>query len=99
RLSAQLTGSTGATGGAGYNALDRFLKVWVKGAAANSTDTVTIGILVLGTFTTDAAGNGRLTLRQSDLTIASGSTITVTDSAGNVLVQGSFASAVRGRCA
>lgn len=99
RLSAQLCGASGATGGAGFNALDHFLKVWVKNAVAHTSYTVTLGTLVLGTFTTDAAGNGRLTLMQSDLAIATGSTITVTDSVGIALVQGSFASAARGRCA
>jgi hypothetical protein len=92
KFAATLTGSTVATGSADYNALENWLHVHITGAAANTTYNVTVNNVVVGQLTTNASGAGKLKLTPTGVTIASGSTISISDAAGDpAILQGTFA--------
>ncbi len=112
-LTAQLAGSTAsvtATGSAQYNqgtvngtAMTTF-GVQVHGATPDDTFTVTLAGVDIGTFTTDANGNGGLVVSSSPTgsqlalpanfptTVASGASITLTDTSGSTTLGGSLGS-------
>jgi hypothetical protein len=92
RFTATLAGTTtGVTGTASANALKNKLHVTVSGATANTEYTVSVNGTSVGSFTTNAAGRGRLRVTPSGVTIATGSTITIADADGNTLLSGTFA--------
>lgn len=94
-LSASLSGATGTSGSAYYDANsltgENSLKVRVSSLADNSTYTVQVGGTTVGQITTDADGDGRLSLANLSTTITSGTSITVLNSSGTTVLQGTFA--------
>jgi large repetitive protein len=92
RLTASLTGSSGATGSADFNSLKNQLHLSVQGAAASTTYNVTVNDVVVGQITTNSAGAGKLHVSPIGVTIQAGSTVAVSDTAGNpAILQGTFA--------
>jgi hypothetical protein len=93
-LNASLTGSTGTSGSAqftpGLASGQNAFTLLVNGLTASTTYTVDIGSTSIGTFTTDANGNGSLALTDLTTTITAGATITVVDASGNTVLSGTF---------
>jgi hypothetical protein len=94
RLSASLRGATGTAGTAQYddNATsgENSLRLRVSGLSADSTYTVKIGDTTVGRINTDADGRGWLSESLST-TVSSGSAITILNSKGTSVLQGTFA--------
>jgi hypothetical protein len=91
-FTASLTGATGVTGSADFNTLQNQLKVLITGAAASTTYNVTVNSVIVGQVTTNSSGSGKLRLTPTNVTIQSGSTISVSDTAGDpAILQGTFA--------
>ncbi len=84
-LAGNLTNSSGATGSASFNATTGALKVQVTGAAANSSLAVMVDGATMGTFNTNASGNGQAKL--ANVSVQAGSTIMIGD------LQGTFTQA------
>ena len=77
-FTASLTGATGVSGSAKYNATKNVLHLSVTGAAASTTYNVTVNSTVVGTLTTDSTGAGKFKVTPaSTVTVAAGSTLTV----------------------
>src|SRR5207302_859299 len=75
-FTASLTGATGVSGSAKYNAQKNALHVSITGAAADTTYNVTVNSTVVGQITTNSAGAGKLKVSPaSGVIITSGSTI------------------------
>jgi hypothetical protein len=92
QFTSTLTGATGVTGTAEYNSVRNKLHLSVTGAAANTTYNVTVNDIVVGQFTTNASGTGRFKVTPSGVTVASGSTVSVSDTAGDAaILTGTFA--------
>ena len=81
-FSATLADSNGATGTALFNATTGNLTVSVTKATANTTLSVTVGTTTIGSFLTDASGNGKATFTEAASAIAVGTTIAVGDVTG-----------------
>lgn len=77
--SATLSNATGATGTASYLAGNNSLKISVKGAAVSSTLDIQLDGVSIGTLTTDANGNGKVTLTDLTAVVNANSAITVGD--------------------
>jgi hypothetical protein len=91
RLSADLSGSTDATGRASVQTIKNHLFVRIHGAAANTTYDVSIDGTTVGQITTNGRGSGRLFVSPTAAIVA-GSTISILDSAaGTTLLSGTFA--------
>ncbi|MFT3883708.1 MAG: hypothetical protein QM703_29275 [Gemmatales bacterium] len=80
--SATLSNSTGATGTASYLAGNNSLKISVKGAAASSTLDIQLDGVSIGSLTTDASGNGKVTLTDLTAVVNANSALTVGDLTG-----------------
>jgi hypothetical protein len=80
--SATLSNSTGATGTASYLAGSNSLKIQVKGATASSTLDIQLDGVSIGTLTTDASGNGKVTLTNLTAAVNANSALTVGDLTG-----------------
>jgi hypothetical protein len=92
KFTASLTGSTGVAGSADFNALKSRLFVSITGAAANTTYNVTVDNTVVGQLTTNSSGAGKLHLSLTNVTIQTGSTISIADTLGDAaILQGTFA--------
>jgi hypothetical protein len=92
RFTASLTGATGVTGTSEYNSVRNKLHLSVTGAAADTTYNVTVNGVVVGQLTTNSSGAGRFKGAPSGVTIAAGSTISVSDTLGDpAILQGTFA--------
>jgi hypothetical protein len=92
RFTASLSGATGVTGNANYNSLENQLRVFIRGAAADTTYNVTIDNVVVGQVTTNSSGAGKLHVSPSNVTIKAGSTIAISDTAGDpAILQGALA--------
>ena len=93
KFSATLTGTaTGVSGSTAYNSVRNELNVSIKGAADSTAYNVSINGTVVGQVTTNKHGRGRLYVKPTGVTIASGSTITIADTAGDAaILTGSFA--------
>jgi hypothetical protein len=95
KLSASLTGATGASGTAEFKAGEEsghnHFELTVSGLMASTTYTVDVGGSSIGTFTTDANGTGSLELKDLTTTIMSGSVLTVVDTNNNTVLTGTFA--------
>jgi hypothetical protein len=92
KYTAALTGATGVSGTAEFNALKSRLYVSITGAAANTTYDVMVDSSFLGQFTTNSSGAGKVLLSLTNPTIQTGSTISITDTVGNpAILQGVFA--------
>jgi hypothetical protein len=94
-LSASLTGTAGA-GSARFSSGEDSLRVRVSGLTANATYTVevsngTAAPTTVGQITTDAEGNGRLSVSNLTATITSGTVLTVLDANGTTELTGTFA--------
>jgi hypothetical protein len=103
RLRASLSGTTGS-GHARYHADatagTNSLTVSVSGLSASTTYTIDVGSTAVGQLTTDANGDGSVTLSDVTTTVAAGSVITVVDSTGATVLTGTFAATSgHGRCA
>jgi large repetitive protein len=81
-FSATLTNSSGATGTALFNATTGNLTVSITKAAANTTLSVTVGTTTIGSFLTDASGNGKATFTEAAGAIAVGTTVAAGDVTG-----------------
>ncbi len=81
-FSATLADSSGATGTALFNANTGNLTVSVTKAAANTTLNVTVGTTTIGSFMTDASGNGKATFTAAASAIAVGTTVAAGDVTG-----------------
>ena len=79
---ASLMDSSGASGQANFDSVRGMLMIHVTGATASSSLTVAVGGTTVGTLTTDASGNGTLSVAESSSTITTGTTITVGDLSG-----------------
>lgn len=94
-LSASLSGATGTSGTAHFEANtalgDNSLSVRVSGLTADSTYTVQVGGTTVGQVNTDADGDGWLAMSNVSPTVASGTVLTVLDSTGTTVLQGTFA--------
>jgi hypothetical protein len=96
-LSATLTGTAGASGTvsftsnseSGHNTLD----VQVSGLSDNSTYTVESGTTTVGTITTNANGEGQLSVSDLSPALTSGATITVLDSNQSTVLSGTLQTA------
>jgi hypothetical protein len=92
KFTASLTGMTGVSGTASFNSVKNSLHVSVTGATASTTYDVTVDGTVIGQFTTNSNGHGRLKLSLSGVAIAAGSTISIADTAGDAaILTGTFA--------
>ncbi|HQR08484.1 MAG TPA: hypothetical protein PLN21_16795 [Gemmatales bacterium] len=80
--SATLSNATGATGIASYLAGNNSLKISVKGAAASSTLDIQLDGVSIGSLTTDATGNGKVTLTDLTAVVNANSVLTVGDLTG-----------------
>lgn len=91
-FTASLTGATGVTGNAKYNAPKNMLHVAIKGAAANTTYNVTVNATVVGTITTNSSGTGKLdVIPASGIALKSGTTLSISDTTGSApILQGTF---------
>jgi Ca2+-binding RTX toxin-like protein len=93
-LAANLTGAKGASGSAEAKPDGNggtFLEVEVSGLAAGQTFRVLVGGTSVGQVTVSRQGEGKLTVDVPSLAGAAGATVTVQDSAGTTLLQGTFA--------
>jgi hypothetical protein len=92
KYTAALTGATGVSGTAEFNALKSRLYISITGAAVNSTYDVNVDSSFLGQLTTNSSGAGKVWLALTNPTIQTGSTISITDTVGNpAILQGVFA--------
>jgi len=80
--SATLSNASGATGTATYSATNNSLKIQVKGAAADTTLDVQLDGVSIGSLTTDADGNGKLTLSNLTTAVSANSILTLGDLTG-----------------
>jgi hypothetical protein len=92
-LFAMLTGTTGATGVAVFSSEGNKLEVEITGAAANTTYNITIDNTTVGQVTTDASGQAEFHAAGGTLTVNAGSAISVADTTGTAILQGTFAAA------
>jgi len=98
KFTATLTGAaTSVSGSSSYNSVKNSLHVAISGATASTTYNVSINGAVVGQITTNSNGHGRLKVTPTGVTIAAGSTISITDTAGstaipdrNVCLKGTF---------
>jgi hypothetical protein len=94
-LIATLGGTAGGDGFAFFHANsatgNNRLRLFLFGLTASSTYTVQLGGSTIGTVTTDANGRGQLSLSNLSTPPAAGSVLTVLDSTGATVLQGSFA--------
>jgi hypothetical protein len=94
-LAANLTGASGTSGTATFstNALigQNSFHLHASGLTANTTYTVSSGSTTLGTFTTDANGQGKLSVSNVSPALTAGSTITVKDPTGATALSGTLA--------
>jgi hypothetical protein len=94
RLSANLTGATGISGKAHFHSNadtgDNRLRVHVSGLTADATYDVQLDGTTVGQITTDDNGNGALSLSNLSMTVAASSVVTVLDSQGTTVLQGTF---------
>ena len=81
-FSATLSDAGGATGTAFFNATSGNLTVSVTKAAANTTLNVTVGTTTIGSFLTDASGNGKATFTEAASAIAVGTSVAAGDVTG-----------------
>ncbi len=93
KFSATLAGTgTGVSGSSSFNSVKNELNVSIKGAADSTTYNVSINGTVVGQITTNKHGRGRLHVSPTGVTIVSGSTISIADTAGDAAVlTGTFA--------
>jgi hypothetical protein len=93
KFSAELVGTaTGVRGSSSFNSVKDDLHVSIAGAADSTTYNVSINGTVVGQITTNKHGRGRLTVTPTGVTIASGSTISIADTAGDAaILTGTFA--------
>ncbi len=85
------TSAAGVSGNAEFVVLKSKLILFVQGAADNTTYNVTVNNVVVGQFTTNAKGFGKLILTLTNATIQTGSTISIADTAGDpAILQGTF---------
>jgi hypothetical protein len=94
-LSATLTGTSGASGNVSFSSNSasgqNHRRVSVSGLTADTAYTVSSGTTTLGTITTDANGNGKLSVRNVSPALTSGSDVTVTDPSGATVLSGTLA--------
>jgi hypothetical protein len=94
-LAATLTGSNGASGIATFAANsatgNTTLNVHASGLTADTTYTVSSGTTTLGTFTTNATGQGKLHVSSVSPALTAGSVITITDPSGKTALSGTLA--------
>jgi hypothetical protein len=94
-LAASLTGTSGASGTATFAANaatgNNSLHIHASGLTANTTYTVASGTTTLGTFTTNANGQGKLSVSDVSPALTAGSVITVTDPSGATVLSGALA--------
>jgi hypothetical protein len=94
-LAASLTGTGGASGTVAVSSNpfsgQESLSVHVSGLTADTTYTVSSGSTTLGTFTTNADGQGRLNVRDLSTALAAGDAITVADPSGSTVLSGTLA--------
>src|SRR6185369_4342885 len=81
-FAATLTNATGATGRALFNNVNGKLSIQVTGATASSSLAVLLDGTSVGTVTTDASGNGKLSLTQDVTAVKAGTTIKIGDLTG-----------------
>jgi len=81
-FAATLTNAAGATGQALFNNVNGKLSIQVTGATASSSLAVLLDGASVGTVTTDASGNGKLSLTQDVTAVKAGTTIKVGDLTG-----------------
>jgi hypothetical protein len=93
-LSASLTGATGTSGKAHFHSNaetgDNRLGVHVFSLTADATYDVQVDGTTVGQITTDDHGSGALSLSNVSMTIAANSVVTVLDSQGTTVLQGTF---------
>jgi hypothetical protein len=70
------------------------LQVGLFGVSANSTYAVQLDGTTAGTVTTNASGSGHLSVSDLSTPPQAGSTLTVLDSTGATIPQGSFAASI-----
>jgi hypothetical protein len=95
-LKATLTGTTGSGHAhfvADASSTNNRFKVSVSGLSANATYTVQVDGTTIGQLTTDSSGAGQLSATDLTQTISAGSLVTVLDSTGATVLQGTFAAA------
>jgi hypothetical protein len=91
-FTASLTGATGLSGSARFSSVNNRLGLRISGAAASTTYNVTINGTVVDQIITNSRGFGHARLTLSGVTIASGSTISIADTAGGApILTGTFA--------
>jgi hypothetical protein len=91
-ITAQLTGSNGATGEVSAISGGTSLAIVATGLMPSTTYTVNLGTASAGTFTTDANGNAIVTINNITGTLAAGTAVSVQDTNGNTVLSGTFAS-------
>ena len=97
-FNASLTGTTGTSGNArshSTTSAGSSLRVEVSGLTADTTYTVQVDGTTVGQIVTNAGGHGKLSLDSLAASISAGSVITVQDSSGATVLQGTFAAAER----
>lgn len=94
-LAATLTNAAGATGQATFNNVNGKLNIQVTGATASSSLDVLLDGESIGTVTTDASGNGKLSLTQDVAAVTVGTTIEVGDLTGT-FAQTQFSASLTG---
>jgi hypothetical protein len=92
-LSAALTGASGATGTVDFssttNSASNSFHLTVSGLTASTTYSIQIDGATIGQVTTDANGDGSVSLTDLTASVASGSVVTVVD-AGTTALQGTL---------
>jgi hypothetical protein len=102
RLTASLTSSSSTESGhavfrsSASDTSQNSLTMRVSGLTASQTYTIQIGGTDVGSLTTDANGRGKVTLSNLSVSVAAGSVLTVVDSSGTTVLQGTFATATGG---
>jgi hypothetical protein len=79
---ATLANASGASGTASYFAGNNSLKIQMKGATASTTLDVQLDGVSIGSLTTDASGNGKVTLTDLTAVVNANSTLAVGDLTG-----------------
>jgi hypothetical protein len=94
-LADSLTGASGTSGTAAFSANavtgNNSLRLHASGLTADTTYTVSSGTTTLGTFTTDANGQGKLSVSNVTQALTAGAPITVTDPGGAPVLSGTLA--------
>jgi hypothetical protein len=94
-LSATLTGATGTSGSAFYSSSTdsgaNNLRITVAGLTPNTTYTIKIGTTTVGVILTNSNGDATESLSNLTASVASGNSITISDSSGNTVLSGTFA--------